>query len=114
MELSTEQAALLRYVTAEFVRRRQLTGQPIPARVHRLFAEVSAHGTSRREAEQHSTPETDELIDTVQAAQILEVSTRRIRGIAADLDGQQIAGRWIFTRAAVTEYAQARKENQDG
>ncbi|UQE75799.1 hypothetical protein MYK68_04085 [Gordonia sp. PP30] len=108
MEISTDQVALVRYVVAEFVRRRQLCGQPVPERVRRLLAEVSAHGTSRRDAQPHSKPETDDLIDTAQAAQIIGVSTRRIRGIAADLDGQQIAGRWVFARRAVTEYAEAK------
>ncbi|WP_448221954.1 hypothetical protein [Gordonia iterans] len=107
MEISTDQAALVRYVTAEFVRRRQLCGQPIPERVRRLLAEVSAHGTSHRDTEPDSKSEND-LIDTAQAAQIIGVSTRRIRGIAADLDGQQIAGRWVFARRAVTEYAEAK------
>lgn len=102
MDVSDDQARLIVYVTAEFVRRRQLTGQPIPEQVRRLLTEVSAHGTSQREATTESTPD---LIDTAEAARILRCSTRRIRRIATDLDGEQVAGRWIFHRATVTEYA---------
>ena len=102
MDVTDGQARLIHYVTAEFVRRRQLTGQPIPNQVRRLLTEVSAHGTSVRESE----PDSDvDLIDTAEAAQILHCSTRRIRRIAADLDGEQVAGRWIFHRVIVTEYA---------
>ncbi|WOC12580.1 hypothetical protein [Gordonia sp. MP11Mi] len=102
MDVTDDQARLITYVTAEFVRRRQLTGQPIPNQVRRLLTEVSAHGTSEREPEPDS--KTD-LIDTTEAAQILHCSTRRIRRIAADLDGEQVAGRWVFHRATVTQYA---------
>lgn len=106
MNISDDQTAILRYVVAEFIRRRQLCGQPIPERVRRLLAAVSAHGTPEREREAHS--ETDDLIDTTEAAQILGCSTRNIRRIAADLDGEQIADRWIFHKNTVTEYAQAK------
>ncbi|GAA4668603.1 hypothetical protein [Gordonia humi] len=102
MDVTDDQARLITYVTAEFVRRRQLTGQPIPNQVRRLLSEVSAHGTSEREPEPDSEPD---LIDTTEAAAILHCTTRNIRRIAADLDGEQIAGRWIFHRADVIEYA---------
>lgn len=103
MEVTKEQAQLIRYVTAEFVRRRQLTGQPIPDRVRGLLREVSAHGTAERAGEQHSEP--DDLIDTAEAAKLLRCTTRNVRRIAADLDGEQIAGRWIFHRQNVIDYA---------
>ncbi|WP_353109626.1 hypothetical protein [Gordonia sp. (in: high G+C Gram-positive bacteria)] len=102
MDVSDDQARLIVYVTAEFVRRRQLTGQPIPEQVRRLLAEASAYGTSERPREQHSEPD---LIDTETAAAILHCTSRNIRRIATDLDGEQVAGRWIFHRATVTEYA---------
>lgn len=106
MYLTTDQARLSVYVIAEFIRRRQITGQPIPDRVRALLRAMSAHGTPAHSPTPESEP--DDLIDTEQAAQILGCSTRRIRRIAADLDGEQIAGRWIFHRHAVTEYAQAK------
>ncbi|MBM7278282.1 hypothetical protein JTZ10_10960 [Gordonia rubripertincta] len=106
MDLTVEQARLLHYVVAEFVRRRQLCGQPIPTPVHRLLAEVSAHGTSKRQQPQQSEP--DDLIDTAEAAHILRCTTRNVRRIAANLDGEQVAGRWIFHRPTVIEYATAK------
>ena len=101
MEVTPEQAALLRYVLAEFTRRRQLCGQPIPRQVRRLIGEVSVSGTSPREVEPDS-----ELIDTTEAARLLHCTPRNVRRIASDLDGHQIAGRWVFHRADVIEYAQ--------
>ncbi|GAC81154.1 hypothetical protein SAMN04488550_1172 [Gordonia malaquae] len=103
MDVSDDQARLIVYVTAEFVRRRQLTGQPIPEQVRRLLAEASAYGTSERPQEQHSEP--DDLIDTETASRILRCTSRNVRRIATDLDGEQVAGRWIFRRATVNEYA---------
>ena len=107
MDVTAEQARLLVYVIAEFIRRRQITGQLIPERVRSLLRAVSAHGTDDTAPAQESEPV--DLIDTEQAAQILGCSSRRIRWIAADLDGEQIAGRWVFHRHNVIEYAQQKE-----
>ena len=108
MDVTAEQSRLLVYVIAEFIRRRQITGQPIPERVRGLLRAVSAHGTDEAAPAPESEPA--DLIDSEQAAQILGCSTRRIRRIAADLDGEQISGRWIFHRHNVIEYARNKKE----
>lgn len=50
----------------------------------------------------------DELIDSDQAASILGYSARYVRRIATDLDGQQICGRWAFSKQTVLAYATAR------
>ncbi|MGB3699313.1 MAG: hypothetical protein WBA05_17940 [Gordonia sp. (in: high G+C Gram-positive bacteria)] len=107
MDVTAEQARMLAFVIAEFIRRRQITGQPIPDRVRGLLRAVSAHGTAEPVAPQESPAD---LIDSEQAAQICGCSSRRIRRIAADLDGEQIAGRWIFHRHNVIEYARNKKE----
>jgi hypothetical protein len=49
-----------------------------------------------------------ELIDTEQAADILGCTARHIRRLTRDLDGQHIAGRWVFMRSVVEEYQEAR------
>jgi len=48
--------------------------------------------------------------DLVVAGRFVEVYGKRG---AADLDGRLVAGRWIFHRRTVTEYADA-KEHTDG
>ncbi|MGB3697858.1 MAG: hypothetical protein WBA05_10545 [Gordonia sp. (in: high G+C Gram-positive bacteria)] len=108
MMLTPDQANLLRYVVAEFVRRRLITGQPVPNQVRRLLTAAStAHGTPD---DLRPTQSDTELIDSEQAAELLNCTPRYVRKIAADLDGQQVAGRWIFHRHNVTEYARNKKE----
>lgn len=108
IELNGHQAQAARYCVAEVVRRRLLTGTPVPPWLRGLHQHLSsAHGTETQVVQQES----EVMIDTDEAAQILGCSTRYIRRIAADLDGQNIAGRWIFNRRNVTDYAEA-KETQ--
>lgn len=49
-----------------------------------------------------------EFIDTAEAARILGCSPQYVRRIHTDLDGQRIAGRWLFDRDTVTHYAHAK------
>ena len=109
MRLTDDESRAALYVTSETVRRRQLTGVPIPAWLRALHRTLSSsvHGPGSEAAQAGSAPE---LIDTRSAAEILGVSERYTRRIATDLDGTQIAGRWCFNRATVTDYAPARKE----
>lgn len=106
MNLTSQQAHAVRYCVAETIRRRLLTGAPVPAWMRSLHQHLtsSADGTDHEVSQQDST----QAIDTAEAAQILGCSTRYIRRIAADLDGERIAGRWIFHRHNVTEYAEAK------
>jgi hypothetical protein len=53
-------------------------------------------------------------IDSAEAAGILEVTVRHVRRIAADLDGQCIAGRWMFLRHNVIDYAEQKRTQQHG
>lgn len=48
-------------------------------------------------------------ISTIEAASILGCSTRYVRRIAESLDGRNIAGRWVFDKQTVTDYAMARR-----
>ena len=112
MNLTSQQAHAVRYCVAETIRRRLLTGAPVPAWMRSLHQ----HLTSSADGTEHEAPQqqSDQAIDTAEAAQILGCSTRYIRKIATDLDGQQIAGRWIFHRHNVTEYAEAKRTPTDG
>lgn len=66
-------------------------------------------GSSSEAAQSDSSH--DDLIDAAQAAAILGCSARWVRRIHTDLDGQQICGRWTFSKRAVVDYAAA-KGNQ--
>lgn len=104
-----EQLPAIRYCVAETVRRRLLTGAPVPEWMRRLdhhLRAMSAHGPKPVAVQPQSETE---VIDTATAAQILGCSRRHVTRLAADLDGQQIAGRWIFHHHNVTEYAQAKR-----
>ena len=105
MNLTEHQVRAARYCVAEVVRRRLLNGAPVPPWLRTLHQHLSsADGTECQVVQQQS----EAMIDTAEAAQILGCSTRYIRRIAADLDGQHIAGRWIFNRRNVTDYAEGR------
>lgn len=110
MAISDDDLRLVRFCVAEMVLRRQRTGEPIPTKIHRLLATLSgaARGSESEPVAPPSNQDDDELIDTDQAAAILGCSTRWIRTIAADLDGTKVAGRWVFSRHHVTDYATGR------
>ncbi|CPR11950.1 hypothetical protein BN971_03243 [Mycobacterium bohemicum DSM 44277] len=53
----------------------------------------------------------DELITAKEAAEVLGLSKRQCQRIAADLGGRIVGGRWLFGRAAVSEYAEGRRDD---
>lgn len=107
MNLTEHQARAARYCVAEVVRRRLLSGAPVPPWMRTLHQHLStADGTEYQAVQQQS----EAMIDTAEAAKILGCTARYVRRIAADLDGQNIAGRWIFNRRNVTDYAEGKNE----
>jgi len=50
--------------------------------------------------------EDDTLITARETAELPGKSKRQCQRIAADLDGKIIGGRWLFSRAAVIDYAE--------
>src|SRR5262245_24813481 len=48
------------------------------------------------------------LIGVTEAAELLGCSERRVRQIAADLDGTKVGRAWLFSRVGVAEYVRAR------
>lgn len=110
IQITGEQARLIRDCVTEVVLRRQRLGAPIPQRVRDLLAYVSAggHQTGCDPAQSGH----DDLIDAETAATIIGCTPRHARRLAADLDGKQIGREWIFSRRTVTEYADAKKEER--
>lgn len=109
-DLTVRQAA---HAVNELIRRRRLAGartQLWLAGLADKLTTATADGNPKSVATQHSK----QPIDTAQAALILGVTPRRIRQLAADLDGQHIAGRWVFNRDTVTDYANHRNEHHHG
>jgi len=99
------------YCAAEVLRTRNLSGQPIPLWLRRHYAKldtgIRSMSESGHESDCDSTQlETDGLITAREAAVMLGRSKRQVQRIAADLGGQNIAGRWLFNPAAVREYAE--------
>ncbi|WP_019969336.1 helix-turn-helix domain-containing protein [Mycobacterium sp. 141] len=105
MNLTEEQTRLALYAVSDLIVRRHLGGQPIPAGFYRFREQLdtSVRGSGNAAAQAQSTDE--DLIDTAEAAEILNRSTRWVREIRSDLDGMNVSGRWVFRRQAVVEYA---------
>lgn len=111
MNLTDEQVAAVRYCIADTIRRRRLGNIPIPQWLRDLSIAVSSRGPEYQPAQPHSK---GQLISSAQAAKLLGCSRRHVSRIATDLDGQLVAGRWMFHRAAVAEYADAKGHLNDG
>jgi hypothetical protein len=58
-------------------------------------------------------PSQNIMITSEEAAHMLQLSTRQIRRLAADLEGRQIAGRWLFDRLIVAAVAAERNHPHD-
>lgn len=95
----------------ELRRRRRLVGQPVPAALAELHTHLamSAHGQPAEVPAAPSTPRPVEVIDAQEAATILGISARHVRRLAADLGAHRIAGRWVFNRQNVIDYAEGRR-----
>jgi hypothetical protein len=89
----------------------QRDGIVLPPRLRELLAALEqeaaqvvdsvAGNAEFREAASVSALSTDDRITTVEAAAMLQCTPRTVRNHAADLSGRQVAGRWVFSRAAV-------------
>ena len=114
LTLTGDQIEAALYAVADTITRRKLAGRNTPAEVvalHRLLADTSRRAAASDRGTENIPRQqqlNDEHIDTTTAARILGCSTRWVRAIASDLDGQQVGGQWIFPRTVVAEYAEAR------
>ena len=115
MWLSDQQVGVAMYAFRDLIARRTLGGQPIHREITDLYKRLvvaSAYGTGTGGTPEESAP--DELIGTRVAAKILGCSTRWVRHIVTDLDGQKCCGRWVFPRQVVVEYAELKGIDVEG
>src|SRR5579875_503072 len=95
------------YCAAEVLRRRRLSGQPIPSWLRGHFdrldraVRAAAASTSGHESGCVERELRQQWLTATQAAQALGVSARHVRRLAADLDGQLVGGRWLFPAGTV-------------
>ncbi|WP_396836810.1 helix-turn-helix domain-containing protein [Mycobacterium sp. ITM-2016-00318] len=52
------------------------------------------------------------VVSAREAAHILGCTTRHVRRLAADLEGEEVGGRWLFSRSAVEAYAKGRRNGR--
>jgi hypothetical protein len=101
------------YCAAELIRDRQRRGQPVPNWLRQHLARCEAAvAVSRSGHEFDGVPsqlDPDNLIDAREVARMLGISKRQAQRLAHDIDGLIISGRWVFRKATVMEYAEARK-----
>ncbi|WP_204807778.1 helix-turn-helix domain-containing protein [Mycobacterium riyadhense] len=113
LRLTDDQVEAALFAVSDLVARRRMFGQPIPSAVvalrQQLLIAASVHGSENNsDAEQLE----DELIDSDEAAEILGCSTRWVRTIITDLEGRKVAGRWVFHRQTVIDYAASRNHRE--
>ena len=117
MRLDAQQVQLSAYAVTDLIARRGLAGQPIPRQFFPFLDQLRASANGSKSVAAEGESETDKvgdrLIDSSEAAAILECSDRWIREITSDLDGEKVSGRWVFRRSAVIEYAQLKGGNVD-
>lgn len=119
MRLSDDECEEALYCVAEVIDLRRRAGVPVPSWMRNLeqllnLASLTS-GVSGRGHENVGGSErlvTDSLIGSREAANILGLSTRQVRRLAADLDGQKCSGRNLFRRSTVIEYAQERNSER--
>ncbi|MBF6422694.1 helix-turn-helix domain-containing protein [Nocardia farcinica] len=107
MNISDREVRAAYHCVAEVYRRRQHNGAPIAGPIRHLYERLHTE-ISQGPADQPDPSIHSDEISTNTAAAILGCSPRWVRKIANDLDGIRVGRTWIFNRATVEEYAQAR------
>jgi len=112
--LDDEQVRACYYVAAEVLRTRRRIGAPIPAGLHRhynqldtAFRGIAPRGPSVVDNAHGGTQSQHEhgVIGTVEVAAMMGIPPRQVRRRADKLGGTLVAGRWLFSRETVAEYA---------
>jgi hypothetical protein len=100
------------YCAAEVLRSRQRTGEPVPAWLRQHHRQLDTAFRMSQSGHENCSDagqlekEKDVLITAREAAELLRKSKRQCQRLASDLGGQIVGGRWLFSRAAVVEYAE--------
>jgi hypothetical protein len=101
------------YCAAALIRDRQMRGQPVPDWLRRHLARCEAALAMSRSGHEFdgvsSQFDPDDLIDAREAARMLGISKRQAQRLGHDLDGLIVGGRWVFKKATVVEYAEAKR-----
>lgn len=113
MNLTEDQRLAAVYALAEFLRRRRLTGQPIPRSVVLLHQQLSM-SSAGHESDSSAEELNPEMIGASEAAQILGCSRRHVTRLHADLDGHRCGNRYIYNRQTVLTYSEAKGDNDHG
>ncbi|ULP45942.1 hypothetical protein [Mycolicibacter virginiensis] len=96
------------FCVAAVIRGRELHNHEVPPPVRALFnrldAEVRMSRTRHESASDGRQSKHQDLIGVAEAAAVLGWSTRKVQRLAADLDGEMITGRWIFSKSKVDQY----------
>ncbi|QHP84281.1 MULTISPECIES: helix-turn-helix domain-containing protein [Mycolicibacterium] len=112
MKFPPDEIELLLYAVNDLIVRRTLGNKPLPhgfaALRDRLVSCVDA--TKSCASQTQSSPSVVELIDTTEAAAILNCSMSWVRSprFRDQLAGREIGGRWLFPRQTVLEHAERR------
>lgn len=112
---SAAEAVLLHHAVRDFWVRHKLGNRPhLPAGFDAVLAQLASFVCETKTcASQPNSPPSaaEELIDTTEAAVILERSPQWVRRIRLELGGRDIGGRYVFPRQSVVQYAK-RKAGQ--
>jgi hypothetical protein len=111
------EVGLLYQAVRDYIVRGSIGNRSLPAAYGPLHVRLasSVRGTKTCAPQPQSSPlPVGELIDTTEAAAILNCSERWVRDprFREKLSGREIGGRWLFPRKIVVEYA-ARKAGQN-
>ena len=113
MNLSGDDTERALYCVVELIEYRRRFGVPIPGwmlRLHQRFDLASLTSPSGHETVcDEPQLNTEVLIGSREAANILGLSTRHVRRLAADLDGERRGRDWWFKTSTVTEYAEGKQ-----
>jgi hypothetical protein len=106
------------YCCSEVLRTRRRVGAPIPdwmtayfRRLDAAYRGMAPRGPSVVENGDEGTQSKDDVIGSVEVAKMLSLAPRQVRRRATQLGGTLVAGRWLFMRETVAEYAERRHQN---
>ena len=103
MNLNADDLEVAYYVFARFINGRLAAAKPVPAAVRTLFKRIELMSVTGHESECDAEELGEELIGTAEVADILDCDPRHVRRLANDLDGRRINGRWVFTKALLSD-----------
>jgi hypothetical protein len=110
VNLSDDDTEWALYCVNELVDRRRRAGVPVLHRMVKLARRLDFAALMSRTGHESDVGATELeaecLIGSREAAAFLGLSTRQVRRLTADLDGEIVGGRLVFRRSTVVEYAE--------